>query len=299
MAYNRYMRGMSNGGMVSSFDNATPLSNDEIRAAVPSIFATEAHESRSDRFIPVPTVHVMDALRSEGFRPVFAQQAKTRVPGKAEFTRHMLRMRHASMSDMGGRAFEVILTNANDGTSAYKMIAGIFRFVCLNGLFTGDTFTPVHVRHNGADVIENVKAGAMNILRIAPEALALTDEMKGTRVSFDEAESYARAAHLVRFPRAYDETESGPVLVPSRVPVEPVDLLRSRRTEDRHATAWHLFNIVQENAIKGGQRGLIVGTKGQTRHSTVRAVTGIADSEKVNGALWDMAVAFTKFKRAT
>lgn len=40
--YNRYMRGMSNGGLVTG----QALSNEELRNAVPSIFATEAHESR-------------------------------------------------------------------------------------------------------------------------------------------------------------------------------------------------------------------------------------------------------------
>lgn len=299
MSYQRYMKGMSNGGMVSSYDNATPLTDDELRAAVPSLFATEAHESRSDRFVPIPTVNVLDGLRAADFYPVFAQQARTRIPGKAEYTRHMLRLRHRSLTNAEGRAFEIILTNANDGTSAYKMIAGIFRFVCTNGLFTGDSFAPVHVRHSGKDVIDAVRTGATNILDVAPEALAMVDEMKGTPVTLPEAEAYARAAHLARFPRAYSENESGEIVLDeTAVPVEPRDLLRTRRTADRHATAWHLFNIVQENTIKGGQRGWTVGKNGKPRRAKVRAVNGIAESEKLNGFLWDMATAFTKSKRA-
>ncbi|PIL17698.1 hypothetical protein P775_23560 [Puniceibacterium antarcticum] len=44
MSYmNRYMRGISNGG----FATGKALTDDELRARVPSIFATEAHESRS------------------------------------------------------------------------------------------------------------------------------------------------------------------------------------------------------------------------------------------------------------
>ena len=295
----RYMNGMSNGGMIQA-RNGESLENGELAAMVPSLFATEAHESRSERFVPIPTVHVLDALRAEGFQPVFAQQARTRVEGKELFTRHMLRLRHASLTDTNGRAFEIILSNANDGTSAYKMIAGIFRFVCLNGLFTGETFgAPVHVRHAGKDVIDQVQVGALNILQNAPEALALVDEMKGVNVDRATALAYAEAAHVMRHPRAYEANEEGQLILDeTRVPVAPMDLLRARRTSDRQSTAWHLFNIVQENTIKGGQRGHIVGSNGRARAQKTRAVVGIDESTKLNRTLWDMAVAVTKHARA-
>ena len=49
----RYMKGMSNGGMIRA-RGTDPLTNEELMAAVPSIFATEAHESRSERFARTP-----------------------------------------------------------------------------------------------------------------------------------------------------------------------------------------------------------------------------------------------------
>lgn len=296
----RYMNGMSNGGMVQARDGEV-LDNDTLERFVPSLFATEAHESRSDRFVPVPTVHVLDALRAADFLPVYAQQARTRIEGKQNYTRHMLRLRHRSLTSLDGRAFEIIISNANDGTSAYKMMAGIFRFVCLNGLFTGETFgAPVHVRHSGKTVIDQVQAGALNILETAPEALALADEMRATPVDRATADAYAGAAHLLRHPTAYEQdAESGELVLDERkVAVSPTDLLRARRTADRHATAWHLFNIVQENTIKGGQRGVILGSNGRARRQTTRAVVGIDESTKLNRTLWDMAVAVTKHGRA-
>lgn len=296
----RYMSGMSNGGNLTG-TLERPLENSEMAAMVPSLFATEAHESRSTRFVPIPTINVLDGLRAADFVPVFAQQARTRIEGKEFFTHHMLRLQHKSLTNSEGRAFEVILTNANDGTSAYKMIAGIFRFVCLNGLFTGDTFgAPVRVRHSGKDVIDQVRNGAANMLDLAPEALAMVDEMKATPVSRKTAIDYANAAHLLRHPRAYDVDENtGEIaLDETRVPVQPVDLLRTRRSQDKHATAWHLFNIVQENTMQGGQRGHVLGSNGRVRNQRTRAVTGIAESEKLNRTLWDMATAVTKAPRA-
>ncbi len=296
----RYMNGMSNGGNLTG-TMERPLENEALAAMIPSLFATEAHESRSNRFVPIPTINVLDGLRAADFVPVFAQQARTRIEGKELFTRHMVRLQHRSLTNSEGRAFEVILTNANDGTSAYKMIAGIFRFVCLNGLFTGDTFgAPVHVRHSGKDVIDQVRNGAANMLDLAPEALAMVDEMKATPVSRETAIGYANAAHLLRHPRAYDvDADTNEItLDETRVPVMPIDLLRARRSQDKHATAWHLFNIVQENAMQGGQRGHVVGSNGRVRNQRTRAVTGIAESEKLNRTLWDMAATVTKAGRA-
>ena len=298
MAYQRYMKGMSNGGSIAARDGEV-LSNSELAAVVPSLFATEAHESRSDRFVPIPTINVLDGLRAADFDPVFAQQARTRVAGKENFTRHMVRMRHKSLTSAEGPAFEVILTNANDGTSAYKMLAGIFRFVCLNGLFTGETFAPVHVRHSGATAIDQVRDGALNILQLAPEALAMVDEMRGTHVTREEAEGYARAAHLLRFADKYQEDENGNLFCDDyATPIAPIDLLRARRSADMHPTVWHLFNITQENAVRGGQRGLIMGSNGRVRRQKVQAVTGIQGAEKLNRNLWDLAEAMVKGKRA-
>ena len=166
MGYNfsRYTRAITVGSRIAT---GQPLSNDELRAAVPSIFATEAHESRSARFAPVPTVTVLDGLRTEGFEPFSAVQARSRIEGKAEFTKHMVRLRHRSLTNSQGDSFEIVLVNANDGTSAYQMIPGFFRFVCANGLMTGDTFSEVKVRHSG-NAISEVIEGAYRVLEDAP-----------------------------------------------------------------------------------------------------------------------------------
>jgi hypothetical protein len=70
------------------------LDNDQLRRAVPSIFALEPWQRMSQRYRFVPTIQVLDRLRAEGFLPVRAMQGRTRVPGKGAFTRHMIRLRH-------------------------------------------------------------------------------------------------------------------------------------------------------------------------------------------------------------
>jgi len=72
-----------------------PLSEDQMRAAAPSIFAEGKHASRSERYTYIPTIDVLRGLRKEGFEPFMVAQGQSRVEGKAEFTKHMIRMRHA------------------------------------------------------------------------------------------------------------------------------------------------------------------------------------------------------------
>jgi len=143
----------------TSVRSSISLTNDEIRLVAPSIFAEEKHDSRSERYTYIPTIHVLDNLRKEGFEPFMACQAKCRDEKKREFTKHMLRLRHRSLINTEGDAFEIVLVNANDGTSAYHMMPGFFRFVCENGLMTGETFNEVRGRHSG-NAIGGVIEGA-------------------------------------------------------------------------------------------------------------------------------------------
>ncbi len=110
-----------------------PLSDDQIRTVAPSIFADAPHESRSERYAYIPTAAVLAELRKEGFQPFMACQTRVRDEGKREHTKHMLRLRHASQIN-GAEANEIVLLNSHDGTSSYQMLAGMFRFVCSNGL---------------------------------------------------------------------------------------------------------------------------------------------------------------------
>ncbi|AUC52309.1 hypothetical protein CDO87_03500 [Sagittula sp. P11] len=283
----RYMNGMSNGGAITA-RGFEPLSEDVLRAAVPSIFAEDAHESRSDRYAYVPTINVVRGLRREGFDVFSAQQALTRTEGREGHTKHMLRMRHRGLMNAQGQAFEIIMVNSHDGSSAYQMIPGFFRFVCANGLMVGDTFEDVKVRHTG-DAVGEVIEGAYRVLEDAP---ALTDQVRrfqGVQTTEQERAAFAAAAHTLRFPDA--ET-------PEAAPITPDALLRPRRVDDRAADLFTTLNVVQENVIRGGQRGMTRTASGQRRRQKVREVKGIDQSRALNRALWTLTERFAELKAA-
>jgi hypothetical protein len=121
----------------SSNRQQTPLSMNELRRRAPSAFAVTAHESRSSRYTYVPTVAVIEGMLKAGFQPFNATQSRSRIEGKSEFTKHMIRFRSQDTSAalvVGDTVPEIVLINSHDGTSAYQLSAGFYRLVCSNGL---------------------------------------------------------------------------------------------------------------------------------------------------------------------
>ena len=104
-----------------------PLSEDQMRGAAPSVFAEGKHASRSERYTYIPTIDVLRGLRKEGFEPFMVAQSKSRIEGRSEYTKHMIRMRHAAQVNARPEANEIILINSHDGASSYQMLAGVFR----------------------------------------------------------------------------------------------------------------------------------------------------------------------------
>jgi hypothetical protein len=247
------------------------LSNDEIAEVAPSILAHSAHESRSERYSYIPTIDVLDALRREGFQPFMVCQTRVRDDARRAHTKHLLRLRHAEQIS-GREANEIILLNSHDGSSSYQMIAGMFRFVCQNGMVCGDTIGDIRVPHMG-DVVGEVIEGAFKVLDTFEAATQQREAMTATALDEGEQTAFARAALALR----YDEG--------TPAPVTERQLLSPRRVEDRAADLWTTFNRVQENMIRGG----LHGRNAKGRATTTRAVTGIDQNIRLNRALWVLA----------
>lgn len=275
------------------FDTARALSEDEMRQLAPSIFATTAHESRSDRFQPIPTIEVLRGLMNEGFMPVGVRQSGTRDESKREFTKHLIRLRKLdddTTHRVGDTVCEILLKNANDGTSAYDIMAGLFRIRCLNSLVAQvGTLDQVKVRHSG-DVTGKVIDGTYTVLQNAHAALAAPQDWGGVTLNRDERMAFAEAAHVLRFGDAEGNVTT---------PVKPEQLLIPKRHGDDGNDLWSTFNVAQENVIRGGQRAFGTDANGRRRRFRVRAVNGIDQDVKLNKALWTLADAMAKIKGVT
>ncbi|CAB4131828.1 Protein of unknown function DUF932 [uncultured Caudovirales phage] len=265
----------------SSFRSQSALSNEQIAYHAPSVMASEAHESRGERYSFIPTIQVIDGLRAEGFQPYEIRQTKVRDAGKREHTKHMVRMRHAS-SIVADEVPEIILLNSHDGTSSYQIMSGVFRFVCSNGLIAGDMFNNIKVRHTG-NVVGDVIEGATRVLEDAKQIGSRIGEYKAIKLDRQEQLAFATSALQVRW------GDDQPVLA-SR-------LLQASRWQDQQDDLWTVYNRVQENMMKGG----VPGRSSTGRRTTTRAVGGVTENVKLNKALWTLAdtMAALKLDKAT
>lgn len=249
-----------------------PLSDNQIRTVAPSIFAETPHESRSQRYSYIPTAAVLAELRKEGFEPFMVCQTRVRHEDRRDFTKHMLRLRHASQIN-GAEANEIILLNSHDGTSSYQMLSGMFRFVCQNGLVCGDTFADVRVPHKG-NVTDQVIEGAYEVLQGFKQVQHARDAMRAITLDDGEAGVFARSALALKY------HNSGKAL-----PITERQVLRPRRFDDNGSDLWSIFNRVQENLVKGG----LTSRTANGRQRQTRPVHGIDQSVRLNRALWVLA----------
>ena len=254
-----------------------PLTNDQILQAAPSVFAAEAHESRSLRYAYIPTSDIVAGLRSEGFMPFMVCQAKSRIEGKTEFTKHMIRFRYASQI-VSDTANEIILVNSHDGTSSYQMLAGCWRFVCQNGLIVGETIEDLRIRHSGNNILDDVIEGAYRIVDKFEQVDSAKEMMKGIELHPRQQNAFANAALQLRY-----EPEDN-------IPILGHQLNMARRDEDRGADLWRTFNRVQENVMQGGLQGFN-RNGGKT---TTRKVTGLSATVAINRGLWTLAEEMAK-----
>ncbi len=220
-----------------------PLSEDQMRAAAPSIFAEGKHASRSERYTYIPTIDVLRGLRKEGFEPFMVAQGGSRAEGKAEFTKYLIRMRYHrdSSGQMQTRpeANEIILINSHDGASSYQMLAGKFRAVCANGLVVGDVVDDIRVPHRG-NIQREVIEGAFRVLDEFDAVNEYTEAMKALQLLPPEELAFATAALALRYGERGVEEGGGH----KPAPVTAEQLIEARRPEDIGHSLWATFQRV-------------------------------------------------------
>ncbi|HZW61169.1 MAG TPA: DUF932 domain-containing protein [Candidatus Babeliales bacterium] len=265
-----------------------PITLESLRRISPSIFTAEGAAGTSDKYQHISTIEVVNGLMSEGFMPVKAMQNRTRKADKALFTKHMLRFRHiSSIPTVGGLFPELVLVNSHDGLSSYRLMAGLYRLICSNGLVAGDTFKEVRVRHQG-DVVGNVIQGTYEVMKEATQLLEHAEQMGRVELSQPEKEIFADVVHQLRFDG--DDTLT-------KEAIKPEQFLRPRRYQEKGKDdLFTVFNIAQENAIKGGLRGWARDEKGRVKRASTREIKSIDQNNALNRALWTLAERMIQLK---
>ena len=266
------------------------LSTERLQQLAPSAFATIPYSAMSNRYAFIPTSEVIEGMRQAGFFPVQASQSRTRIADKRDFTKHMIRFRSAASltqtAVVGEHIMEAVLINSHDGTSRYKLMCGVYRFVCANGMVVADSMLEsINVKHMG-DVVEQVVSGTQKIFDQGPRVMDTIGEWERLELNPAEQQVFAGAAHSLRFP-VDDEGKA-------HTQITPQMLLSARRREDIKPDLWHTFNRVQENTTKK----MRAVAPDRRSYVSSRAVKGIDGDVKLNRALWTLAEKMAEIKAA-
>jgi hypothetical protein len=243
-----------------------------LSAQAPAALGVYPDNRVSDRYSMVPTNKIVDLLEGQGWNLVEARQVNSRT-WDPQTAKHHLTFSHERLSRqdlaVGDSTPRLELINAHNGLGTYKLLAGIFRMVCTNGLVVSDRdFGHVKLRHIGfseEDVIEASQAVIDNVSNLSE----IVDEWQGLHMSNDEKRMFSEDAAAIRW--------QGDTIL------EMADhVIRPRREQDRTNDLWTVFNVAQENIMKGGFNSPSTGRR-------ARQVKAIDKTVTYNQELWDLA----------
>src|SRR5574343_663907 len=144
-----------------------------------SVMQVKASSVVSDRYSFIPTTRVLSVFREQGWIPSRIKEASTRIEEHKGFQKHMIRLRQDTVNRKVGDLFpEIVLTNSHCGSASFKVMAGLFRLVCLNGLTVADsTFQTHRIKHIGY-TDQKVVDATYSILQETPKILDKVQEVK-------------------------------------------------------------------------------------------------------------------------
>ncbi len=215
---------------------AIELTRDDLFSRVPSAYAENAHTGTSNRYSFFSTATVVEALRESGWSPVIAQQQRAREADRHGFQKHLIRFHRREdlgSAPLGDSRLEMVMMNSHDGGCAFRLFAGVFRFVCANGLIVADaSYGAVSIRHSHRTVNQVIEA-AQKIASDSDRIGGRLDQFRQRTLSDEERLAFATRALNLR----YDSAE--------KAPVYPSVLLEPVRSADRGNSLWQTYNVIQ------------------------------------------------------
>ena len=283
--------------------NHQALNDDEIKLLCPVAFKdtmTKVEINKlglSKHYSFVPTMNVVNDLRTLGYEVTDAVQVKARKKSTNGYQKHMITLEHPDYKIDQVKEVEladgttetqilppteypqILLTNSHDGGNAFTLSAGIFRLICSNGLvIKTEDYGSARLVHKGYS-FEAVQELVKQFEETMSELLTKITEMKKVELTKAQQIEFAKQAALLRFKsKSYNEDNIADV-------VDIDDLLNVDRKEDAGNGLYEVFNRVQESLINGKYHYL--GTKDKSRKA--RPIKNFKQSIEVNSKLSKLA----------
>ena len=242
----------------------------------------------SEHYSFVPTIKVVNDLRTMGWEVVDAVQVKSRKKSTNGYQKHMLTFEHPDYRIEGAEEFpQLLLTNSHNGENAFQLSAGIFRLVCSNGLvIKSEDYGSQRLIHKGYS-FEAVREMVNEFVGQIDETLTKITAMKTVKITTEQQVEFAKQAALLRFKsKSYNEENIGNV-------VDLDNLLEATRPEDDGDGLWEVYNRVQESLVNGGYNYASTGNLNAEGSKTrkARPIKNFQQSIEVNERLSKLAFA--------
>ena len=258
-----------------------PLTNEQLKVKAPSLFQDQPYHEVSQKYHFIATIEIIEQLRAESWYPVTVNEAGVRDLEKDGFQQHYVRFQHFSdLINPTSNIVELLLFNSHDRSKSFTISAGIYRYVCSNGLVIADNvFDSYKIKHLGDK--ENDVINAVNkITQIKPKLLDKISKFESITLNQNEKESFLKSAIPLRFENHLELDN-------------PNELLTPLRTEDKKDDLYTVLNILQENFLSSKVSGY---NKETNRRFTSKQITSISKDVEINKGLWDIAERIASIK---
>ena len=258
-----------------------PLTNEQLKAKAPSLFQDQPYHEVSSKYHFIPTIEIIEQLRAENWYPVSVSQSGVRDLSKNGFQQHYVRFQHFSdLINPNANVVELLLFNSHDRSMSFSISAGVYRYICSNGLIIADSvFDSYKIKHLGErenDVIDAVN----KITQIKPKLLDKISKFESITLSKNEKESFLQSALPLRFENHLELDNPNELLTPLRI-------------EDKKDDLYTVLNILQENFLSSKVSGY---NKETNRRFTSKQITSISKDVEINKGLWDIAERIASIK---
>lgn len=258
------------------------LTLDDVRRLAPAAFSNSPDSKLSDSYAHVSTARVLEALQQDGWQIKSAAQGRFRSPHSLEHGRHEIRLWHPELPAHSEGTPLMMYGGSSNGSYAVRQMGGFLRAACLNQCYTGIKVVGGVFHHRGAGLEDRIVANARGLRKNFDLVISRVDLWRQIELSPGAQIAFARRAVEARWP--------------TRGPIEVAwqEVMAPRRREDVADNLWVAFNRAQEAVMRGGWRATFrqydsEGTPAGEAVRTVRRVTALAASERINTQLWELA----------
>ncbi len=258
-----------------------PLNNVELRNIAPSLFQEQPYHEVSNKYHFIPTIEIVENLRSLNWYPVSVSEAGVKNLDKDGFQQHYVRFQNfTDLLNPSGNVVELLLFNSHDRSKSFTISAGIYRYVCSNGLVIADSvFDSYKIKHLG-DRDNDVSNAVNKITEVKSKLLSKVSKFESIILTDDEKQAFLQSA----LPLRYSENLTLD---------NPNELLAPLRVEDTKDDLYTTLNVLQENLLSSKISGY---NKETGRKFTSKEITSISKDVEINKGLWDIAERIASIK---